>query len=197
MSRFFLGSLSLTFALSLSACGGTSPTSAEGKEDTCKEQCEQLNECDSSVQVDDCAESCTESQLTSKGGQEVVTACVVQQECEAGDGLAVLDCIDDEVQNIPVSAQGEAFCGQGLDAQAECQDSEVSEADREQCLDWISLFSDEALTQVNACFDKACDAMGLCLLTEFVDMRAELEGNPTGQAIADQLDQIGFGSPEE
>lgn len=200
MKRFFLGSVSFTVGLIVSACGGSSSsTSAAGKGDICKEQCEELKRCDDSVEVDACTESCTESQLTSKGGQEIITNCIVKQECQSGNGLEILDCIDDEVQNIPPSAEGQAFCGAGLDAQAECSDSEVPDADREQCSDWISLFSDEALVKVNACFEKSCDAMGLCLLSEFADIRAELEANPSGAALAEQLDELiqGFGSSGE
>lgn len=197
MHRFFFTSSLLTIALALPACGGITTTSYKGKDSACQEQCEEMNRCDSSVKVDECAESCRESKLTSQAGQQVITDCLVQRNCGEGDALAALDCIDDGAQDIPTSAEGEAFCGGGLDAQAECSESEVKDADRKQCKDWISLFSDEALKGVNECFEKSCDAMGLCLLTEFANIRAELDDTPAAQALTEQLDELlkGLGSP--
>lgn len=197
MHRFFFTFSLLTIAPALPACGGSTTTSFRGKDSACQEQCEEMNRCDNSVKVDECEETCKESKLTSQAGQQVITDCLVQRDCKAGDELAALDCIDDGAQDIPISAQGEAFCGSGLDAQAECSDSEVKDADRKQCKDWISLFSDEALTDVNECFEKSCDGMMLCLLAEFADIRAELDDTPAAQGLTEQLDELleGLGSP--
>lgn len=199
MHRFSLGSAFFTLSFVAFACGGSADNTAAGKEDACKEQCEELRRCDPSIEVDDCALSCVESQLTSKAGQEAIANCLAGRDCGDETNADALACLDDEIKKIPTSPQGEAFCGRGLDAQAECNDSEVSAADRDQCTGWISLFSDESLADVNECFGKSCDAMGLCLLSEFAEIRAELAANPAGQGLVEQLDELmnGLVSPSE
>lgn len=192
MNAFLARSWVVSVALVIAACGGKAAGSSyQGKDGACQEQCDELARCDTTVDVKACAKSCTDSQLTSKGGQELLANCTAGRSCGAA-GDEVVECLVDGLKDLPQSETGKTFCNNALGIQAKCggDGGEPSEADRAACNDSISLLSDEALADVNACFDKECQAIQTCLLGKVLQFQSDLGGNVIGSDLSEQLGNL-------
>jgi hypothetical protein len=199
MNTFLARSWFVSLALVAAACGGNaSGSSYKGKDAACQDQCDELARCDKTVDVKACAKSCSESQLTSKGGQELLADCTAGRTCGAA-GDDVVECLVDGLKDLPTSETGKKFCNQALELPAKCggegAEVEPSEADRAACSDSVSLLSDEALEDIGECFDKGCEAMQTCLLGKLLSFQADLGGNVIGTDLSQQLGEL-FGSIE-
>lgn len=197
MNTFLIRSCLVSVALMAAACGGNaSGTSYKGKDAACQDQCDELARCDKTVDAKACAKSCSESQLTSKGGQELLAECTAGRTCGA-PGDDVVECLVDGLKDLPKSDAGKAFCNKALGAPAKCggegAEAEASDADRAACNDSVALLSDEVLADISACFDKECRAMQTCLLTMVFEFQSNLGGNVIGADLSQQLSEL-FGS---
>lgn len=183
-SLFHAGLLSLLLA---PACGGKSASSTEGKASSCAEFCSQANECDSASDVDDCKESCTESDLLSRGGQEVLSSCLIESGCDESNPFRTLDCISDGIEELPPSDTLTAFC-EHLEELSSCLGGDAAlpapggtggsssggstsgtAAEPGSCLASGGLLSDELLTELNECFASTdCATIQTCVGFELV-----------------------------
>lgn len=168
-------------ALSVAACGGSAKndddkqpsqppaSSSEGKEEVCEEYCTQLSACDGSS-VEDCTETCTEGELTSRGGQEVLTECFDEDVCNLDElsGLAALGCVIDELDDLELSEEAETYCSESVDKINNCLDAEPPEQTFGSCEDTIGLASDELLAELNECATKDCEDIETCIFLELI-----------------------------
>jgi len=185
--------LCLLLLSALSGCGSDAPSySAEGKEAACREQCEALEACDSALKVEECTESCAENQAVSRQGQEALTICIQEQECGELNPVRLLDCVDDALGALEPSPDGQTFCNEALASYSDCNDSEVKEADRSDCLDAVSLLADDVIADISSCAldKKNCDAKNLCLVAVMTDLVPEDSDNPLEEAFVNWLREM-------
>lgn len=185
--------LALTLLALMNGCGEDPPSySAYGKEAACREQCQALEECDSAVKVDPCTESCTANEAVSRQGQEALTACIQEQPCAELNPVQLLDCIDDALGDLEPSPDGETFCNEALDSFSDCNQSKVKEADRSDCLDAVSILTDDLVSDISSCAltKKNCDAKNLCLVAVLTDILPPDSENPPEQAFIDWLREL-------
>lgn len=161
--------LSLVTGASMPGCGGTVGSSFEGKEATCERYCEQQVECGVSNSADTCREQCTDNELVSRSGQEVLTECFALQDCDSQNVLALADCIEDGIEDLPVSATAQQFCNVAMPNVNECSgDDAQASFDSGDCEETAAFLSDEILTDINECAEKSCASMQTCLIGVFI-----------------------------
>ena len=159
------GCLLLLSGLLAAGCGGqtTPESSSAGKDAACSELCEQSAECDANVDLADCTQTCVDSDLVSRAGQELLTACTASQECAMIGSLETLECLEDGLSGLAITEAQQAFCTITLERLAECQESPVADAEVERCLDGVALLSEEFVTELRDCGDHTrCDLVNLC-----------------------------------
>jgi hypothetical protein len=197
LRRFWTSALWVATWGLVSACAGKATNyQAAGKQATCAEQCKALGECDDSVDVDKCADDCASNEALSLEGQEVVTVCLEEQECEGTNTVQLLDCIDDGLGGLPPSATGEAFCSKSMDRLADCRGTEIREADRSDCLDAISLLTDDVVSSLNDCAEskKSCETLQLCAGVIALDVMPSDSLGSNSQVFMDLVEQL-VGAP--
>ncbi|MCH2108790.1 MAG: hypothetical protein MK135_05640 [Polyangiaceae bacterium] len=158
-----LGLLGLS-TLPLSGCGGKKssdppPSSAEqeeeqaepgaGKTQSCKDFCSEATACDSSLELDDCQQTCSENELLSQGAQTALTNCTVSLGCDAGDE-EFASCLESELEQLAPTASGEELCEETLTAllcDEESADPQLTTA----CLESVALVGDGLLSSLNEC----------------------------------------------
>lgn len=146
-------------------CGGqTTPGySAAGKDAACGQLCEQTAECDSTVDVAECTETCTESEVVSRAGQDLLTECSMDVECEEAIGLDALACIEDGLFDLPINEAQEDFCTLSLPRLAECGENPLGDEDVDNCLASVALLSEEFVTELSECTERTtCSLVNLC-----------------------------------
>jgi hypothetical protein len=182
-------------------CGGqtTSGFSAAGKEASCAELCEQSAECDSNVDVTACTETCAESEVVSRAGQDLLTDCSADLDCGAAAGLETLACLEDGLFDLPINEAQEDFCTITLGRLAECGESPLSEDDVDNCLAGVALLSEEFVTELGECGERTtCSLVNLCagleLLTALDEEQLEVilgSGVGTGAGLGSLEDLLG------
>lgn len=193
MQNARIRTLALLLLSAVSGCGDDLPSySAEGKGAACREQCEALEACDTTVKIDECTESCTLNEAVSRQGQEALTFCIQEQECNELNPVQLLDCVDDALGDLEPSPEGQTFCNEALDSFSECNDSEIKNSDRSDCLDAVSLLTDDLVSDISGCAidKKACDAKNLCLVAVLTDLISEDSDNPLEKAFLDGLKEM-------
>jgi len=146
-------------------CGGqTTPGSSnEGKDASCTELCEQAAECDTEMDVAGCVESCTDNELVSREGQELLTDCTAKDECEEVSTLEAAACLEDGLFDLPITQAQEDFCRITLGDLAECGGNSLADDDIDTCLSGVALLSDEFTTDLSECTERrTCDLVNLC-----------------------------------
>jgi len=153
------------------ACGGqTTPGhSNQGKDAACAEACEQAAECGVEIDPVDCNETCTEDEIVSRSGQELLTACAALAECDTVAGTDTLECIEEGLLELPVTEAQEAFCTTSLVRIAECGETAFGAAEVESCLSGVAVLSEEFVGELSECGDRStCDAVNLCVNLELL-----------------------------
>jgi hypothetical protein len=184
-----------------SACGESAPSySATGKEQSCEEQCKVLHECDETVNTSGCQSDCADNEAISLQGQEVVTACLRERGCDASNPVQLVDCIDDGLGDLKPSLAGQAFCADTVDAFAECAQTILKDADRTDCLEGVSVLTDEVVSHLTDCSTskETCEAKQLCALVILSDLNPSGALGDTGEALTRLLAGLlksGTGSP--
>jgi hypothetical protein len=173
-------------------CDGGTHYSASGKEAACEEQCEWLHECDDSVKTDACAESCSENKAISKEGQEAITACLKEQECDSQNPVQVIDCVDDDLGALEPSADGQTLCNEALDELAKCGKTKLKDADRADCLDSISVVADNVVSDVSDCAleRESCESKQICAFAVLADLLPGDSSNPLEETLRDLIQQL-------
>lgn len=173
-------------ALLLIACGGKEETpppasSSAGKEDSCEELCEEVQDCEG-VDVSSCAESCSENTTTSRAGQEAFASCFNASICTADENsdaglLLALACVPSQLSGIELSETQASYCSETVPKYNACVGSEPEANPLGDCDSLIGAVSDETLAAFNACAAEECGAIELCVagaLLSSIDLGAVL-----------------------
>jgi hypothetical protein len=185
----------------LSGCGEDAPSyTDQGKEQTCEEECKLLQSCDKSIDVSSCESDCATNDAISLQGQEVITSCVREQECDQSNPVRLVDCIDDGLGVLEPSPAGQAFCAGTLDVFAECTNTKLNNADRDDCLDGVSILTDEVVSHLTDCSasKETCETRQLCAALVLRDLNPAAALGEAGQGLATLLEGLlksGAGSP--
>lgn len=161
-----MGSLALTCGAWGTGCGGqTTPGSSNaGKEAACAELCQQTAACDDSVDAAECEQNCTEDELLSRSGQELLTECLAQDECGELDASETLACLEDGLFDLPLTEAQEDFCEVSLEHIADCNQRELSRDEVENCRGSVVALSDEFVTELSECTERPnCDRVNACV----------------------------------
>jgi hypothetical protein len=160
-----VGAVGLT-VLGFAGCGGqTTPGSSnQGKDAACAELCAQRAECDGEVDAAECTEACTEDEVLSRSGQDLLTTCFASDECEVVDSLDALACLEDGLFDLPLTEAQEDFCTLSLERIAECGGSELGENDVDNCLSGVGVISEEFATELSECGERrTCELVNACV----------------------------------
>lgn len=156
----------LSWVLTLTACGGqTTPGhSNQGKDASCAELCTRSAECNAEIDVSECTESCTEDEVISRDGQELLTNCTASEECAEVQTLETLACIEDGLFDLPITEAQEDFCTFTLERIAECGDSPLGDNDVDNCLSGVAVMSEEFVTELTECGERrTCELVNVCV----------------------------------
>jgi hypothetical protein len=187
--------------LSTVGCGGqtTPQSSSAGKDAACSELCQQSALCDDAVDLAACTQACADSDLVSRAGQELLTACTKGEDCAAIGSSEMLECIEGGLRELPITQGQEDFCAITLGRLADCRESPISDSDVDSCLGGVAVLSEELVTELNECGERtSCDLVNLCagvqLLTVLDQEQLEIV---LGGDLGDLGDLGGLGSLED
>lgn len=158
---------------------------ADGKEESCAEFCASVEVCGQTTGEVDCASVCTGNTLVSRGGQEVLAECIAEAGCDTTNPLALADCLEDGLEDLPLTEVATAFCSETLPAISECLGTAIGEGSTEDCLETIPLLSDDLLRALGKCVDDGCEGSDTCLGLTFV--------TAIGYENLEALGELGFG----
>jgi hypothetical protein len=158
------GLLALPVLLAAGCGGQTTPGSSnEGKDASCTELCEQAAECGAEMDVSACEESCTDNEVVSRAGQELLTECTTSDECEQISILGTVACLEDGLFDLPITEAQEDFCRITLGDLAECGGRALGDGDIDACLSGAALLADEFITELGECTERrSCDLVNVC-----------------------------------
>lgn len=167
--------------------GEDSPSSAaaDGKEESCGAFCASIEACGQVAAEVDCSSVCTENTLVSRGGQEVLAACIAEAGCDTTDPLALADCLEDGLEDLPLTEVAEQFCNETAPAISECLGTPAAEGATADCLETIPLLSDDLLGELSECVEDGCAGADTCLGLTFV--------TAIGYENLEALGDLGFG----
>jgi hypothetical protein len=194
--KTILLALTATFSLASVHCAGSSTAangtgggSGEGAttlttspSDFCHAVCTRVNACDSTADVDTCANECENgfaSVYPKLRGDIVanVEHCWQEKDCKTvlSSTSAFASCIDEAEASVAPTSTGTAFCD-GLDASwKKCGES----LDRAKCLGLVKEYNDDTLTAAGKCLDKACaDVDGCIAATLGLDAQGSAPSGP-------------------
>lgn len=180
--------------------GDETPSAAgDGKEESCAEFCASVDACGQAPAEVDCSSLCTENTLVSRGGQEVLSACLAEAGCETTDPLALADCLEDGLEDLPLTEVAEQFCNETAPGLSECLGQPAAEGATADCLETIPLLSDAVITNLSECVADGCEGADSCLgLTlaaaiGFENLEA-LEGLGLGDSLGGLVPGFGGGA---
>lgn len=200
---FIHGSFFVLVAAAATACGGNTENdgdgsggggavdetpdsaAADGKEESCDEFCASVEACGQTTGEVECSSFCTGNTLVSRGGQEVLAECVAEAGCDTTNLLALADCLEDGLEDLPLTEVATAFCSETLPAISECLGTAVVEGSTEDCFETIPLLSDDLLRALGKCVDDGCEGSDTCLGLTFV--------TAIGYENLEALGELGFG----
>ena len=155
--------------LALAAGCGDDDNGATRYEVSCDRACDRVHECDSTMDIEDCAMTCKED--TAPVGPNLradflagIDACVAELSCVQLAAAAVLQpCQREAAARLAPSASAEALCQAVVESIQECAGISVGTAG---CLEGVKIFNDAALTSARACAEEPCDQRTACLSAE-------------------------------
>lgn len=134
-------------------------TSTEGKTDACKDFCAAQSKCSTPT---NCEDICNKTDTVSRGGQEVLTACLEKLGCDSTNTSAIGICLLGGLDDLPLSDTANTFCDTTAPALREA--CAVTQTPILPCESGVALFSDKFLTDLNECAKKTdCKEAQICL----------------------------------